>query len=66
MDISDVAVKHVVAVPPLNITHFVDISSSTLSIAREIKYCIIAIVVGWTTASVVNSVLVHKRSNRPA
>ena len=66
MDISDVAVKHLVAIPPLNIRHSVDISPSTLSIAREVKYCIIAIVVGWTTASVVKSVLVYKRSHRPS
>lgn len=68
MDISDVAVRHVVAISPVHIQHSfaVEISSSTLSIARELRICIIAVVVGWTTASVVRSVLVNRSSNKPA
>ena len=68
MDISDVAVRHVVALPPLSVRHSVDItaSSSTLSIVKEIRFCVIAIVLGLTTASVVKSVLSYKRSSRPA
>ena len=68
MDISDVAVRHVVAVPPLNIQHSVNItsSSSTLSIVREIRFCVIAIVIGLTTASIVKGVLVYRKSDKPA
>ena len=66
MDLSDVAVRHVVAIPPVHIKHSFDISPSTLSIAKEIRICIIAVVVGWTTASLVKSVLVNRSSNKPA
>ena len=66
MDISDVAVRHLVAIPPLNIQHSFDISSSTVSIARELRFCVIAIVVGLTTASIVKSVLVYKRPDTSA
>ena len=66
MDVSDFAVRHLVAVPPLNIRHSVDISASTLSFAREIRFCVIAIVVGLTTASIVKSVLLYRRSNSQA
>ena len=65
MDLSDVAVRHAVAFTALNIKHSVDFSPSTLSFAKEIRYCVIAIVTGATIASVVRSVLESRRSSTP-
>ena len=62
MDLSDVAVRHAVAVSPVNVRHSLELSPSTVSTAREIKFCVIAIVVGFTAASIVKSILVHRRS----
>jgi len=65
MDLSDVAVRHAVAFSTLNIKHSVDFSPSSLSFAKEIRYCIIAIVTGVTIASIVRSVLESRRSSKP-
>lgn len=64
MDISDVAVRHAVAVPPLNIRHSIDLGPSTVSVVREIRYCVIAAVLGYTTASIVRSILMYRRSSQ--
>lgn len=64
MDLSDVAVRHAVADSPLNIRHSIDLSSSAVSIAREIRFCVIAVVVGFTAASIVKSVLEYRRSTQ--
>lgn len=61
MDLSDVGVRHAVAFGSLNIRHFVDISPSTISIAKEIRISIIAIVLGLTAASIIKSVLASKK-----
>lgn len=61
MDFSDVGVRHAVAFTELKIKHSVDISPSTVSFAKELRYCVIVIVVGLTTASIVRSVLDYKR-----
>lgn len=61
MDLSDVGVRHAVAFTTLNVKHSLDISPSTVSIAREVRISIIAIVVGLTAASIVKSVLNSKR-----
>ena len=61
MDLSDVGVRHAVAFTPLNIRHFFELSPSTVSVAREIRISIIAIVVGFTAASIVKSVLNSKK-----
>jgi hypothetical protein len=63
MDLSDVAVGHAIAVSPVNIRHSIELSPSAVSIAREIRFCIIAVVVGFTAASIVKSALVYKRSS---
>lgn len=60
MDLSDVAVRHAIAFSTLNIKHSVDLSPSTLSIAREIRISIVAIVLGLTAASIVKSVLASR------
>ena len=54
---SDVGVRHSVVLSNLNIQHLVDFSPATVSIVREIRYCVIAIVVGWTTSRVVSALL---------
>ena len=64
MDLSDIAVRHAVALNPWNIKHSIDISPSAVSIAREIRISIIAIVLGFTAASIVRSVLTFRRSAR--
>ena len=61
MDFSDVGVKHAVTFTELNIKHSLDLSPSTVSLAKELRYCVIAVVVGLTTASIVRSVLDYKR-----
>ena len=62
MDLSDVAVRHAVGFTTLNVNHSLNISPSTLSFAREVRYCVIAIVAGATIASVIRSVLIYRRS----
>lgn len=58
MDLSDI--RHAVAFTTLNVQHSVELSPSTVSIAREVRISIIAIVAGLTVASVVKSVLSKK------
>ena len=57
MDLSDVAVRHAVAFTTWNVKHFIDISPSAVLVAREIRIGIIAIVLGFTAASIVKTVL---------
>ena len=64
MDLSDVAVKHAVAFTTWNVKHSIDISPSTVSIAREVRISIIAIVLGVTAASIVKSVLASNKPTR--
>lgn len=61
MDLSDVGVRHAVAFTNLNIRHSVDVSASSVAVAREIRISIIAIVLGLTAATIVKSVLASKR-----
>ena len=63
MDLSDVGVRHAVAFTTLNIHHSIDFSPSSVSIAKEIRISVIAIVIGLTAASIVKSILL---SNEPA
>ncbi len=55
------AIRHEVAVKAINVRHLIDVSPATLSIAREVRYCVIAIVVGWASASIIRSVLSSRR-----
>ncbi len=58
MDFTDgVAVRHAVTFTTLNLKHSVELSPSTVSVAKEVRYCIIAIVVGFSAVSIVKSVL---------
>lgn len=60
---SDVGVRHSVALSSLNIHHIVELSPAVASIAREVRLCVIAIVVGWTTSRVVSALLKHRASD---
>lgn len=61
MDISDAGIRHAVAFNTLNIRHLVDLSPNTVSVAKEFRYCVIAVVVGFATTSIVRSVLERRR-----
>jgi hypothetical protein len=64
MDVSDAGFRHVVAFNTLSIRHLVDLSPATISVAREIRYCVIAVVVGLATTSIVRSVLDYRTRPR--
>lgn len=57
---SDMGVRHAVAVTTFHVNHSVDLSPSTVAVAREIRLTIIAIVVGIGVLSIVRSVLSSK------
>lgn len=59
MDFSDV--RHSIAFSHLEVRHIIDLSPSVVSITRELRYSIIAAVIGFTAASIVKSVLNSKR-----
>ena len=62
MDFSDVNARVHVAFSPINILvrHSVEFSPSTVSLAKELRYCILFVVIGVTSASIVRSVLTWK------
>ena len=64
MDFSagDVAVKHAVAFSPLSIRHSFEASPSTVSLVKELKICVITIVLGLTVASIVRSISASRRN----
>lgn len=64
MDLSDVAVRHVVAFSTFNIKHSIDLSPSAVSIAREIRISVVAIVLGLTAASIARSLLASRKSEQ--
>lgn len=64
MDISDAQIRHAIAFNALNVRHLIDISPNTVSFAKEIRYCVIAIVLGFATTSIVKSVLQYRRNPR--
>lgn len=61
MEISDAGIRHAVVFNTLNIRHLVDFSPSTLSLAKEIRNCVIVVVLGFATTNIVNSVLNYRR-----
>ena len=64
MDKSDVvAFRHSVAFSNLRIEHSVDLSPTTVALAREVRLCIIALVVGIAGISIVKSVLSFRKNN---
>lgn len=63
MDGSEVGLRHSVAFKNLQIHHSVDLSPSVVSIAREIRISIIAIVLGITAVTIVNRIVPRRRSS---
>ena len=64
MDISEIGVRHALSVNTLNIRHSLDISPS---LAKEIRYCVIAIVAGWTAVNLLKTVaLLRQQPQRPS
>lgn len=59
MDLSDV--RHAVVFSPLEVRHSIHVSSSVVSIARELRYCVFALVVGYTAITVVKTVLPSRK-----
>jgi hypothetical protein len=60
MDFSE-GIAHEVAVKTINVRHLIDASPSAVSIARELRFCVVVIAVSWASASIVHTVL----SRRP-
>ena len=61
MDISDIGVQHSVAFTNLTIKHSIELSPSTISVVRELRYCLIAIVVGLVVTRVTESLLSSRK-----
>ncbi|KAJ5737031.1 uncharacterized protein N7483_002156 [Penicillium malachiteum] len=55
MDFTDVGIRHTL-LNSVDLRHFIDFSPSTAVIAKEIRLCVIAVVVGWITTRVVSSI----------
>ena len=63
MDVSEIGVKHVVAFTNLNVRHSFEVSPSTVSLAREIRIGLVAVVIGLTVATIAKTAL---SSRKPA
>ena len=57
------AIKHEVVVKAVNVRHLIDFSQSTVSIAKELRYCVIALCISWATVVVVRSWSHHRRGD---
>lgn len=64
MDLTDIGVRHSVTFTNLNIKHSIELSPSAISVARELRYCLIAIVVGLVVTRVTESVLSSRKPAR--
>lgn len=62
MDLSDV--RHAVVFSPLEVRHSIHVSSSVVSITRELRYCVLAIVIGYTVVTVAKTVLLSQKSSQ--
>lgn len=56
-------IKHEVAVKVINVRHLIDVSPSTLSLAKEVRYCIIALVLGFGITTITRSYLASRNRN---
>lgn len=61
MDMSDFSARHTVGVNSFTVSHFIDFSPTALSVAKEVRICIIAIVLGFTTTGIVRNVLEYRK-----
>ncbi|CAI7632886.1 unnamed protein product [Penicillium glandicola] len=64
MDFTDVGIRHTI-LNSVQLHHFIDFSPSAAVIAKEARLCVIAIVVGWITTSVVSSICNRKCDPSP-
>lgn len=56
-------IKHEVAVKVINVRHLIDVSPGTLSLAKELRYCIIALVLGVGITTITRSYLASRNRN---
>ena len=56
-------IKHEVAVKAINVRHLIDVTPGTLSIAKEVRYCVIAIVLGVGITTVTRAYLASRNRN---
>ncbi|KAJ5121509.1 uncharacterized protein N7515_009470 [Penicillium bovifimosum] len=59
MDFTDVGIRHTI-LNSVELHHFIDFSPSAAVIAKETRLCVIAVVVGWITTSIVSSLCNRK------
>jgi hypothetical protein len=52
--VSDIGVRHTF-LNSIDLRHFIDISPSAATVAREARFCVIAVVVGWITTRLVSN-----------
>ncbi|KAJ6108985.1 hypothetical protein N7512_008822 [Penicillium capsulatum] len=64
MDFSDVGVRHTI-LNSVQLHHFIDVSPSAAAIAKEARFCVIAVVVGWITTRVVSRLISPNRDSIP-
>lgn len=64
MDLSEIAVRHAVAVQEIRVKHSVEVSPVVVSLAREVRYTVIAIVLGVTTLVVARTFWASRRPPR--
>ena len=60
MDFGD-GIKHELAVKTWNVRHLIEFNPATVDIAREVRICVIAVVLGFSVTTIVQSVLSHRR-----
>lgn len=63
MDLSEVGIRHVVRFEELRVRHTVDVSPVAASIARDVRYCVIAIILGISTVAIAKSYLATRHNN---
>ncbi|KAJ5558422.1 hypothetical protein N7535_008633 [Penicillium sp. DV-2018c] len=62
MDFTDVGIRHTI-LNSVELHHFIDFSPSAAVIAKETRLCVIAVVVGWITTSIVSTSSIVKLPN---
>lgn len=63
MDFTDVGIRHTI-LNSVQLHHFFDCSPSTAVVAKEARFCVIAVVVGWITTRVISGLFdLNKRQN---
>jgi len=55
------AFKHDVAFNTLHVRHIVEASPNTISVVREVRFCVIAICISWAAVEIVRSWMAHRK-----